>query len=655
MIQNLKGVIMKKFTIIFLALLSAAGLFACDTEENEPDIPPPPAVSDGEYVEFEKGDQIYVVVNEQNQELAYSLNDILTEATDQAPMTMTDGYSKRGKEFIIGKCERALSEKAYIELEKLQRENIFTARILFYFEDGSIALAYDEISGYEKYVFEHAVKSFAERYASAKDGIHAEAGEVYTETVDLLKYQKEIDEMNKNTAWENAENILGREAVTALKEMYSSIYSKNLADWFANLFDPKTGGFYYSNSARDNEMVEFYGSYYELLPDIESTEQALYFINRSGMISGLGGMQNAFPDWMKESLIKFVKERQDPNGYFYHPQWPKSMVDEHLSRKGRDLTKALNILTMLGAKPTYDTPTGVKGDGISADGTPVSKVSLTKPLGVSVASAAASAVASTEDIPAHLRDEASFKAYLAQYDNSMSWNSYWIGNQLAAQADQIKARDRALRDEGANYSLVAILHAWLDGHCNKSTGHWSENANYDGLNGLMKISATYQSLEIPLPYPEAAVRSAIATIDTDESNETVCYAYNSWFTVSNIINNVNRHRPAEEAAVIIDSIRSELRSRAPELIRATMEKQGKFICSDSSFGYTVAGSSSTSQGLPVAILNVKEGDINSTLICTSGTLEQVFWALGCPEIPILGRSDFNRFLSIIEENRSKIQ
>ncbi len=460
--------------------------------------------------------------------------------------------------------------------------------------------------------------------------------------------------MNKNIAWLETEEIIGKSATNALKEMYDNIYSKDLADWFANLFDPRTGGFYYSNSARDNKKAEYCGAYYDLLPDIESTEQALYFIKRSGMLSGIGNIQNAFPDWMKESIIKFVKEKQDPNGYFYHPQWSKTMIDEHLSRKGRDLSKAINILSMLGAKPTYDTQTGVKGDGLLADGTPVSKTALTKPLNTTVTHSVSSKVAASDDIPSHLKDETSFKIYLAQYDSSMSWNSYWIGNQIAAQADQIKARDAVLKGEGANYSLVEILHAWLDGHCYESTGHWSQKANYDGLNGLMKISATYQTLGIPLPYPEAAVRSAIATIDTDETNETVCYAYNSWFTVCNVINNVNRHRPAEEAVRIVESIRAEIRSRAPELIRATMEKQGKFICKDNSFGYTVSGSSPTSQGMPVAIPDTKEGDINATLICTSGTLEQVFWALGCSEVPILGRADFNRFISIIEENRSKI-
>ena len=53
----------------------------------------------------------------------------------------------------------------------------------------------------------------------------------------------------------------------AIKNYYT-LYEDDLLVWLAGLYDKDTGGFYYSNSARDNEQVEFKGKMYDLLPDI---------------------------------------------------------------------------------------------------------------------------------------------------------------------------------------------------------------------------------------------------------------------------------------------------------------------------------------------------------------------------------------------------
>ena len=155
----------------------------------------------------------------------------------------------------------------------------------------------------------------------------------------------------------------------------------------------------------------------------------------------------------------------------------------------------------------------------------------------------------------------------------------------------------------------------------------------------MKISAACASLGIPLKYPEAAARSAIDAITTEEYNLTVCYAYNTWFSINNIINILNKCHPEAEAKEIIGSIRAELKERAPELIRATTEKQSIFLRDDGSFSYTETSTSSTSQGMPVAVPGMLEGDINATLICLADTCYQMFSALGYNMPPIFGKAD----------------
>ena len=78
-------------------------------------------------------------------------------------------------------------------------------------------------------------------------------------------------------------------------------------------------------------------------------------------------IEDELPDFMKERLVNWLKPLQDPNGYFYHPQWSRAASDAQLSRLGRDVNNAVAMLGWCGAKPTYMTPTGVAGDGLLAD------------------------------------------------------------------------------------------------------------------------------------------------------------------------------------------------------------------------------------------------------------------------------------------------
>ncbi len=655
--------------ILALTLLLASCNFTIPTPPSDNPDNTPPSADDGvkdpeegdkseeeipenyrnDDITFDKYERVMIVVSPENADFAYGAQHLITGITEIPAITVTDDYEGDfANELVIGRSNRKISDEAYSYLEGYDRAHSFIARFAIYSEGNTVALAFDEVAGYNDYVIQQAIEAFTAKYVRDEGGVNLLPGELCLGSVDIMEYQEKLDEDRFETVWRDFEFSAGKEAADVLREMYGKIYSSDkLSAWLAGLFDPEIGGFYYSNSARDNDKVLFNGGYYDLLPDIESTVQAAGFINSSGLIYGTNSLKEALPEWMRQAIIKFLKERQDPNGYFYHPQWTKAMVDSELSRRGRDLSNAVSLLQQLGARPTYNTPLGVKGDGLLYDGTPVSAITL--PISASVASAVSFVKPSASAVPSHLKNEASFRAYLSGLN--IKGNSYWVGNQLAAQALQIKARDAVLQGEGADYSLVEILHTWMDENCDPKTGNWSGKANYAGLNGLMKISSVYQTLGLPLPYPEASVESAIATIDTTEYNSTVCFAYNSWVTVCNVINNVKKHKPVSEADAIVESITSSLRERAPELIRITLEKQGIFLCEDGSFSYTVKSSSALSQGLPVAVAGTKEGDVNATVICTTGTLSHMFTALGYPKVPILYRSDFNKMLIDIESRR----
>ena len=170
----------------------------------------------------------------------------------------------------------------------------------------------------------------------------------------------------------------GKRIAEAIRDMYT-LYKPEMIDWFAELYDPTVGGYYYSNGAKDNEKIHYQGVSYDLRPDSESTEQALRFISTSGLL-GDRTLKEKLPSWMSEQIVKYIKGLQHPNGFFYNPQWPKELTDSKLSRRARDLSWCVSILENLGYAPTYDTPTGVKGDGLDADGNPVEAVCICSPL-----------------------------------------------------------------------------------------------------------------------------------------------------------------------------------------------------------------------------------------------------------------------------------
>ncbi|MBQ8322288.1 MAG: hypothetical protein IJX92_08000 [Clostridia bacterium] len=639
-------------------------------EQESPEEPQEPYNNDE--ITFDIGEQVNIVFAKDSNIPYSALMSKLYGALGEIPKPRLDSSEQVKNELVLGKCNREISQDAYKYLERISRDNKYIARFAIYSYDNSVAIAFDELDGYTTVIAKHAVQYFSSNYIKDNTPIDIKDAHLYVGTFDVSEYQKGLDKDYEDTMWTQFAEAAGEEAAAALHEMYDALYSDALVDWLAGLFDSEYGGFYYSESARDNNQVLYSDKYYDLLPDIESTSQALGIISSSGMIKEFDDVRDALPEWMQKALVKFMKERQDPNGYFYHPQWTKEMVDTHYSRRGRDLTSALGVLDQLGARPTYDTILEKNGDGKRWDGTPVSATGLTMPIESSAIIAVSRVVAAASEalVPSHLVDDVAFKNYLAGFDDPegeyyIYEDSYWIGNQLSSQAAQIAARDKTLKEMGKDYSLIDILGDWLDERCIEETGNWhkaSADGNVTGpakfaaLNGFMKISTAYNSIGRALPYPSASVNSAIDTITMEYTTETptVCWLYNSWFSICNIISNVKTHMPDEEAERIVTSIRATLHERAPELIEATMRKQGAFICEDGSFSYTVKSSSATSQSMPVAIPKTKEGDVNATVICTTGTLGNMFDALGYPRVPILYRSDFNRFIDLIEEKKAEI-
>ena len=438
---------------------------------------------------------------------------------------------------------------------------------------------------------------------------------------------------------------LGKKVSGALRDFYT-LYTPGMVEWLARLYDPKIGGFYYSNNARDLDSLVYQGVEYKLLPDVESTQQALRVISDSGLAGEPGApYTDVIPEWMRADIGRYVKGLQNENGFFYNPQWGVEFTDTRISRRARDLMWSCDILAKLGLSPTYDTPTGIKGDGIDKDGRPVAsscKVDDTSSSGEEK---------STAEIPAHLENREAFLKYLdGLYESTSSWG---YGNTLTAQKGQIVYRDKQLAAEGKAANMMFTVIEWLNSK-QRANGLWEDEVNYDAVNGLMKISGVYSTAGVLVPNAERATLAAVEAISTKEEPTSVCCIYNSWYAVARMLNIIRNHG-GNEGERIVNAIRHSLWENAERDLKITREKLSVFKKPDGSFSYSPLYSSARSQSCPVTPDRSVEGDMNASCICSSDIVSYILSSLGIGDLtpPIFGLDDTERMLEIFEKSRNK--
>ena len=421
---------------------------------------------------------------------------------------------------------------------------------------------------------------------------------------DRLAKAREAREKRRETCYNKAREVIGDEGVLALKE-YMTLYDERIYLWAASLWDTDRGGFYYSLSARNTEGF---------IPDIESTVQMMRFIYNSGLYEGRGEYYgDATPDFMKEKLVSFAQSLIDPeDGYVYHPQWGYNIK---VSRRGRDLNWTVSMLRQFEVEPKYKTAL----ERLSEQGKCEEKSTL---------------------LPEHLTSLEKFKEYLVQFEDPENkyciykW-SYGLGNHLSSQTMQIKAAG----EEYAN-----ILFEWIERFQREDNGLFEEGVCYKSLNGLMKIVLIYTSYGRPFPNAIKALESTIEVISGDETPRWVACYYNPWITLHNLFNNVRKFGDAKKA----EELEAQVQKNAATLIRNTYNKSAVFKKPDGAFSYYPETSIASSQGAPVALVGLPEGDVNATAIASTGTLMNMCLALGIEPVSIFCREDGEIFLDLIK-------
>lgn len=389
-------------------------------------------------------------------------------------------------------------------------------------------------------------------------------------------------------------HVLGRETAYALDDLYS-LYDEDIYIWLSELYQPNVGGFYYSNSARDTEGF---------LPDIESTAQAFVLCKTTGLFRALPeGNPKNLPEKIRKEITAFTKSLQDPeSGYFYHPQWGKGV---NHARRGRDLRWALNVLDDLGESADY----------------PTALDHLEKKDNMTV-------------LQEHLRSPEAFREYLLSFEGK-KWTSYQYGNALASQSSEILA---------AGEKFAEVVFEYLDSKRNPENGLWEKNVDYASVNGSMALTKLYTGLNKPLPYAEKAFGSAMYVAMDDEIPTFVCQFYNPWLTMSRILDNLTKFGEEETAK----RLREKVRNVAPRLLDVAAERIKMFKKDDGSFSYFTKCTSDKSQGMPVAVAETNEGDVNATAIATCGVLMNIASTLGIELPPVFCVDDSEIFLKTLE-------
>lgn len=590
----------------------------------------PPEEEEPENFIFGEGSELYFMYPEGIAE--HFVNPIIDELFYYGVdvRTHSDRTQVMPHELIIGKSDREISKTAYDRLERMDLNDDGDLRFLIYSNGSSVAIAYDEDR--ESVCLLEAVNYFIDNFC-AEELIKAQ-GVMYEERFNLYEYYSAIDEAKYAKQWKRLSEAYGPEITAAMKSYYSIYDGEKLMRWLINLFDPSicvckdlygedecsntqwcgTGGFYFSNSARDTVGY---------LPDVESTLQALGLLAALGMG---GSYVSLLPEWMGEKIADFTYNLQDPDGFFYHPQWGKAIS---VSRRGRDFNWSRNILDAYGRDSRYP----------MMDDVEASSGALVPMLGCSSVMAVSKVIAAESEllIPEHLKTLENFKDYL---ENELDFynEAYPAGNTLGSQSAQIKSR-------GPEY--VDLMFEHMNKTQNSENGLWHPTAGYYGINGLMKISGIYKNFGRVIPNADKACLACIDAIMSEDDPSGIVDVWNAWVAVTYVFENVRLF--AEDGEAKEAELKALLVSRSIEAINATRDKTSRFARDDGSYSYVQKGNCYTSQGAPVAVPGNSEGDVNGCMIATVQMVGFLFSGLGMNgyKVDLCGQRDRAIMLDLI--------
>lgn len=293
------------------------------------------------------------------------------------------------------------------------------------------------------------------------------------------------------------------------------LIDKEQLDYFYDLYDPKTGGFYYSISSRDSE---------EMTPFAEGTSFVLTALRHGGM---------TLPDWYKEKVGNWILNHQDESdGFFYEDLWGKITSGPRIYR---DLVYSQSILSLCGLKAKYAYP-----EERIKSGTATSEQSA--------------------GFPEYLSSKEKMKEYL----DSLNWKETWgTGQKLVTAMSMMQAA-----------GLYEYVYDYVVDKQNKETGLWGEGLDWMNTNGAMKLSGFFCDEDHPYPNPKTAIESVKRIYGGVTPPTYATYIWNPFVLLSGILYS-NKKRADELRGLLWDS-GADIVNRAVDCALLLRRKDGGF-------------------------------------------------------------------------------
>ena len=706
---------MKKYLISLLVLVMTLLCFvACGDDETSKDDSANKRPDYGTATVYAPGDSVLLITSDLTTEVFN-----LRGAMDEFLVRGNKGGLKQGSiytpnqelELLIQVKQedesRPILATAQKYLERIEQDSYFDQRYVVYADSGQIVICYDENEYTNLQVADYVIREFTEKYVAGREYLALPKGVVMSGSIDLIALQEDIDRDYLVDQWNELEeaakkkygDVVGEEIVDAFRTYYSMIDDR-VVGWWANMYDPGIGGFYGTASGRDHLGY---------LPNIEGTGQILSHLSSSGMLDTLGGSAaKALPDIMKYQIVYYYKSLQNPtNGYFYNPQL--GIAGTTTYRLGRDQGRCTSWLASFGSAPTYDHPTGVKGDGITADeywddlvanglapesARPYVPKSLedyeqhiTGKLGGESAAVAVSKIALTasEDASVFLSSFEEFDIWLQGYASKIDSNPYSACSNINATYKQIEGAARKLgkSDDSTKWyygmDFCEMVIKVLNDHINDRGlfGAYTPNpadpfagCKYANTNGLMKSIPIYNAWGIAYPEPLKAVEGCLLGIQSDEeSKSNICETYNIWEAMSGVISNVKNYGTEEQKKIllgywddngtpsdpyddfeVVGTVYASLGEFGPASIINTYNKQSRYQCEDGGFSHNISTGVKENGGCPIG-LGLKEANVDANGFGMQSVINAMLscFDLRSYQVPLFTEADWMRFLEMVFE------
>ncbi len=494
----------KLLSVFLVLLLLSLALTACGRktpqqttkgEVTTPEITTPDSSSTPPLAEsFTLTNEYTIVYDTSSRELAFTIWDALRAAGFSLPAPMSDStVAVSDHEILVGATNRPEHAAVLSAVAELRGENEDIALSLICTVNEKIALyavgleAQDRLSERftSRYIGEMNATFPKDLRDSDRYSISALLAARREEAV--KEYNAAVEEEMKEYALRWERSGLEEEQIAVLQKMYT-LFGEELILWMAGLYDTETGGFYYSESARD---------YSGFLPDVEDTAfvlgnltgQGILFADQQDMLDRLAfwGM-----DDFDVKVVRWVQSLQDPqNKFFYHPQWENRITDVGLFRH---YNNALGILSRFGASPLYG-----KTEGSAAVKNPFVYLSGS----------------ASNTLPPYMQSEEALLEWL----NSFNWGNgatYGSASVVGEMADTLK-----------RIGLIDVVIDFFDAKL-RDNGTFEDEVNMASLNGIMKVCKLYRAAGRPFIKFDAVLNATLTVMQNDEVPDLICSVANPW-------------------------------------------------------------------------------------------------------------------------------